>query len=242
MGCAHKENQDGFTLVEIAIVMIIIGLLIGGTFGGMKLIENMQVNKTVQDLKAIDSAAITFKDAYGRLPGDIASPATRLPNCTDAPCSTGGNGDRRIGPVSAYSVTLTLTDERFLFWHHLQSANLLSIGTKNILDMSFGEGQPDAPIGGGYRAAGYFSSWCSRPSYQAHGTTIHNGDVGSYPGGFWDGIDCKQLRSLDLKLDDGRPYAGNLISDGCTAVTGCADPNAVWALTGDGYTLWRNAF
>ena len=58
MGCAHNKHQTGFTLVEISIVMIIIGLLIGGTFGGMKLIENMQVNKTVQDLKSIESAAL----------------------------------------------------------------------------------------------------------------------------------------------------------------------------------------
>lgn len=79
MGCAHNKKLNGFTLVEISIVMIIIGLLIGGTFGGMKLIENMQVIKTVQDLKAIESAALTFKDTYGRLPGDMPNTAARLP-------------------------------------------------------------------------------------------------------------------------------------------------------------------
>ena len=150
MGCAHKENQHGFTLVEISIVMIIIGLLIGGTFGGMKLIENMQVNKTVQDLKAIESAALTFKDTYGRIPGDIRNPSARLPNCIDAPCSTGGDGNRVLD-VAQWWPALTVTSERFTFWSHLQAADLLSIGTKNISDTAFGQGQPESPIDGGFR-------------------------------------------------------------------------------------------
>ena len=155
MGCAHKQNQDGFTLVEISIVMIIIGLLIGGTFGGMKLIENMQVNKTVQDLKSIESAALTFKDTYGRLPGDIVNPAARLPNCTVAPCATGGNSDRilDVTMIADSDSAITTSSERFVFWHHLQAANLLSMNFRNIASTNFGEGQPDAPIGGGYRIA-----------------------------------------------------------------------------------------
>jgi prepilin-type N-terminal cleavage/methylation domain-containing protein len=78
--------QKGFTLVELAIVMIVIGLLIGGIFSGLRLIENAQISKTIQDLKSIESAALTFRDTYGRLPGDLRNPAVRLVNCTVAPC------------------------------------------------------------------------------------------------------------------------------------------------------------
>lgn len=144
------SSRSGFTLVEISIVMIIIGLLIGGTFGGMKLVENAQINKTIQDLKSIESAAVTFKDTYGRLPGDIANPSTRLPSCSTPPCSTGGNGNRVIGSWY-WGASLAATDEQFTLWSHLQAADLLSMGTKNTTDLTFGEGQPEMPIGGGMR-------------------------------------------------------------------------------------------
>lgn len=116
---SEPTQSSGFTLVEISIVMIIVGLLIGGTFGGMKLIENMQVNKTVQDLKAIESAALTFKDTYGRLPGDMPNTAVRLPNCTVAPCATSGNGNRTIGAAGSWMNAIIDTSENFTFWHHL---------------------------------------------------------------------------------------------------------------------------
>ncbi len=109
----------GFTLVEISIVMIIIGLLIGGTFGGMKLIDNMKVTRTIRDFKTIESATMTFKDTYGRLPGDIVSPSTRLPSCTTTPCSTGGNGNRTIDTVATWNEALVDTMEKFTFWSHI---------------------------------------------------------------------------------------------------------------------------
>ena len=125
---ANTKQAGGFTLVEISIVMIIIGLLIGGTFGGMKLIENMQVNKTVQDLKAIESAALTFKDTYGRLPGDMPNTAARLPSCTDAPCATGGNGDRQISPINAVTSWAAALD---VTWEHTHKNRAASRSLKS---------------------------------------------------------------------------------------------------------------
>lgn len=221
---ASISNTRGFTLVEISIVMIIIGLLIGGTFGGMKLIENMQVNKTVQDLKAIESAALTFKDTYGRLPGDIPNTTARLPNCTVAPCATGGNGDRRLSGTT-FDDAITSTDERFTFWSHLQAADLVAMQTKNTTDMSFGEGQPETPIGGGFRNLMRFSgAWCSAL------TTISNHvvmltmeatldpDSGSHQ---W--YSCRSLQSIDAKMDDGTPVNGRFKSGWCMASCGLSE-------------------
>jgi prepilin-type N-terminal cleavage/methylation domain-containing protein len=212
------NKSYGFTLVEISIVMIIVGLLIGGTFGGMKLIENMQVNKTVQDLKAIESAALTFKDTYGRLPGDLVNPAARLPNCTVAPCATAGNGNRVIGALNLLGGAIANTDENFTFWHHLQAADILSLGTKNTTDMSFGEGQPSGPFAG-YRVSNFNAAFVST-DYILQGTILYVNDMPSavMTGGVgmeW-AIPCSSIRSIDRKIDDEIPYNGRLKGWACT--------------------------
>jgi prepilin-type N-terminal cleavage/methylation domain-containing protein len=215
------KTQNGFTLVEIAIVMIIVGLLIGGTFGGMKLIENMQVNKTVQDLKAIESAALTFKDTYGRLPGDIVNPAARLPNCTAAPCSTAGNGNRRYD-FTTWSEALTATMEKYTFWSHLQAADLLSMGTKNTTTMDFGEGQPDGPLSGYRLVSNGNSAIFVAGEKNNEGAAIF---ISSTPSVAITGspeftVSCQQLGSVDRKIDDGITYNGNMKGWACSAGAG----------------------
>jgi prepilin-type N-terminal cleavage/methylation domain-containing protein len=217
MGCSHKQNQNGFTLVEIAIVMIIVGLLIGGTFGGMKLIENMQVNKTVQELKSIESAALTFRDTYSRLPGDMPNTAARLPNCTVAPCATGGNGDRRLEPSTLWNVALTATSERFTFWHHLQAADVLTMGVNNTADLNFGEGQPNAPVGGGYRISNHSGAFHIATSHLYSKTMVLVGiaDSALVVSGVQFVSSCSQMSSIDRKIDDGLAYNGNATSWNC---------------------------
>ena len=220
---SKPKQLSGFTLVEISIVMIIIGLLIGGTFGGMKLIENMQVNKTVQDLKSIESAALTFKDTYGRLPGDMPNTAARLPSCTDAPCATGGNGDRRLDATLATSAAIANTNERFTFWHHLQATGLLAMDYSNTADMTFGAGQPSSSLDGGFRVSDVTANGhgCIASGAWGMGEVFIINDAFSSAAITGPGtINCSQLRSLDNKLDDGLPYHGNLMSGwGCSLTT-----------------------
>lgn len=140
------KNQKGFTLVELAIVMIIIGLLIGGILKGQELIANAQVTSTVAQIKGIDAAASTFRDAYNALAGDFAQATTRLNACTANPCNN-GNGLGTIGVnVGAAGA---INDEGAYFFNQLRAANLLS-GFDGTATAAFGQAFPTASIGGGY--------------------------------------------------------------------------------------------
>jgi prepilin-type N-terminal cleavage/methylation domain-containing protein len=68
------RNQKGFTLVEIAIVLVIIGLLIGGILKGQSMIRNARVKSLVNDMENLKAAIYTYQDRYGMLPGDENDP------------------------------------------------------------------------------------------------------------------------------------------------------------------------
>lgn len=222
MECAHKQYQVGFTLVEIAIVMMIIGLLIGGTLGGMQLVKNAKISSAVRDIKAAQASAFTFRDIYGRLPGDLRNPSSRLPNCLATPCSNSGDGNRQIGDDNTHppNATSGTTDERFVFWQHLLAAGLI-VYVKPVNDISFGQGQPNIGFDGlrivwGRWSLGdgigipwhYFISTISNGN--PHASSNMSGTVGE---------------AIDRKIDDGMPNTGRMgAAWGCNSTgTGSAD-------------------
>ncbi len=144
----HMRPQAGFTLVELAIVMIIIGLLIAGVLKGQALIGNAKVTAQVSQVKSIDAATSTFKDMYAALPGDITNPAARLPNCAAVPCSTVGNGDGSITP--APGVAVATTNEAGTYFVHLNAADLITgINPVAVPPLSWGGQMPAGKVNGG---------------------------------------------------------------------------------------------
>ena len=111
-----KNRQSGFTLIEIAIVLVIIGLLLGGVLKGQEMITQGKIRNVIADLNGIQAAYYGYQDRYRAPPGDDAG-ATRWGASMGV-----GNGSSRIdGLYNASSVTAETT----LFWAHLRSAGFI---------------------------------------------------------------------------------------------------------------------
>src|SRR5271154_5486353 len=89
-GNAMSRAQTGFTLVEIAIVLVIIGLLLGGILKGQGMITQAKIKNVVSDFSGISAAYYGYQDRYRAIPGDDPNAATRWTTPTTA---TAGNGN-----------------------------------------------------------------------------------------------------------------------------------------------------
>jgi prepilin-type N-terminal cleavage/methylation domain-containing protein len=233
----HMRAQAGFTLVELAIVMIIIGLLIAGVLKGQALIQNAQVTATVAQLKAIDAATTTFKDTYNALPGDILSPGTKLPaGCAaNALCNTAGNGDGVIGNLP--NVTpVGAEGERYFV--HLNAAGLLTGIVPDVTGSTvIGNNFPAAKISGNVilasgtptgAAAGFAAALANTVAHSPGTYMVINQAIG-VPGATT-GLKPDQALRIDTKLDDGVPDTGEVLGIGtagaaagnCGTVSGAA--------------------
>lgn len=124
-----QTNQKGFTLVEIAIVLVIIGLLLGGVLKGQELIASAKVKATAAEIDSFATAFVTYQDKYRAVPGDDND----AQNNTNDAGVTNGNGDGDID-----------SGERGDVFQHMVSAGLL----KGKSDGSEPGGYFRSPYGG----------------------------------------------------------------------------------------------
>jgi prepilin-type N-terminal cleavage/methylation domain-containing protein len=115
-----KTRQTGFTLVEIAIVLVIIGLLLGGILKGQEMIVQAKIKNVIADFSGVSAAYHGYQDRYRALPGDDPNADTRW---AVAPAATKGNGN---GVVAGAYNSATVTDESRLWWDHLRRAGFVS--------------------------------------------------------------------------------------------------------------------
>ena len=112
-----KHTQKGFTLVEIAIVLVIIGLLLGGILKGQEMITQAKIKNVVADFSGISAAYYGYQDRYRSIPGDDSGAATRWSGAT----AGGGNGQ-----IAGKYNSTTDTDESRMWWDHLRRAGFVA--------------------------------------------------------------------------------------------------------------------
>jgi prepilin-type N-terminal cleavage/methylation domain-containing protein len=189
------KKQAGFTLIELAIVLVIIGLLLGGVLKGQELITQAKIKNVANDLNGVIVGIYAYQDRYRRLPGDDPGAATRW---TGAGAISGDGNNVIAGDYNS----ATAANESRLFWHHLRLAGFVSGDSSSL---ATGSTQPLNAAGGitGVQSGGLGLT----------GTIICTGS-----------LPAKIAQSLDSQLDDGSSAAGSVRSllEGTppTAVTG----------------------
>jgi len=211
-----SAREAGFTLVELAVVMVIIGVLIGGILKGQELITNARVTSTIASVKAIGAAYNGFIDQFNVQPGDMVAANTHLSNCTVNPCSgpagTAGNGmiDEPVGGAVA------VTDEGAAFFSQLLRANYITSmdGTATV---GFGRTNPTAPIGGGFTVGdsrfGQVGAAFPNTELASRPYLVLVGSVDSAANTAVGVVTPIQAGSIDTRMDDGRPNTGDIIVD-----------------------------
>lgn len=111
-----KARQKGFTLVEIAIVLVIIGLLLGGILKGQEMITQAKIKNVIADFSGISAAYHGYQDRYRSIPGDD-------PGATRWAGATAGSGN---GIVAGAYNSATATDESRLWWDHLRRSGFVA--------------------------------------------------------------------------------------------------------------------
>jgi len=184
----HRKNQ-GFTLVELSIVLVIIGLIIGGVLTGQQIIQNARITNAINGIQAYEAQFQTYAQNYGAVPGDDPSASTRFPSLSGTQETVDGDNDGNVGTASSFdtSTATGTAGESRLVWAHLRAAGLV----KNQVTSGSTAVQPPNPFGGIYGFQnGAFSDVFS--------TTVLC--LNKVPSG--------AAQAIDARLDDGTSNAG----------------------------------
>jgi prepilin-type N-terminal cleavage/methylation domain-containing protein len=233
-----RAREAGFTLVEIAIVLVIIGLLLGGILKGQELITSARVRNLADQASAVQAAYYGFVDRYHTIPGDMlqsqvcgAIGDANVPGCPN-PAAPGGNGNAAIDAND--------WGEASAVWTHLAGAGFIQ-GRYNGAAANAGAytnvNPPLAPTNpwGGFlllgRTANYLDQ-AAAPPPRLHLVIGNN-------------IPVNVMRELDVKIDDSAPRSGVFRAPGNAAAfqpvgqeTPPANPGCV-ANDANGIPIWN---
>lgn len=180
----RERRQQGFTLIEIAIVLVIVGLLLGAVLKGQELIFNSKVKASYNLGRELTAAMYAYQDRYKVLPGDDSNAVTRFPSAS--PATTAGNGDGFMNQIVNWNCAGVVTGDNCRFFHHLRLAGFISGSASD---------NPQAALGGSVNVAqgNYFVSSASTSPAMA----------------YWYGsLTAKSGQAVDLGFDDGNPATG----------------------------------
>jgi prepilin-type N-terminal cleavage/methylation domain-containing protein len=216
----------GFTLVELSIVLIIIGLIVGGVVAGQSMIHSAELNAVIKDIAKVKISMNMFRDKYDYPPGD-------MPNATDywPSISVNGNGDGFIKQTSWYGESLEA-------WEHMKLAgfkfNCKCNGNDGSeTDQVPGSNLPQSP----FKDSGY---WFRDPSSVS--VPFENGIANLLQFGRENytlalsrgSVNPADAKHIDNKMDDGIANSGSVFAETASdASSTCRSPASVYTLSND---------
>jgi prepilin-type N-terminal cleavage/methylation domain-containing protein len=233
----NSSQNRGFTLLELSIVIIIIGLVLGGILVGRDLIKAAEVRAQISQIQSYNSAATVFTDKYKYLPGDItATAATKYGFNARGQYAGEGDGNGILEGINTDAANQNLgyyegSGETGMFWVDLTWANGLNI---NLIPGSFITARPNAAIttempatsfplyfptaklGGNLYVIVFSISGINYFGLQPIGRL----SPGSFLDSFGDSLGnpvkssltVQQAYNIDAKIDDGLPQSGNVMA------------------------------
>lgn len=205
------KRNSAFTLLELAIVLVIIALLSGGIMISRELIKTAEMNAIYKQIQEYESARINFEIKYHCLAGDCADGIT-------TGLGSNGNGN---GQLDVY----TVSNELYQYWQHLGNAGMITgkytgvggPGPDNH-DYVIGTNIPAAvrrDVGiGVFQFVPYYNEWKNRLGKQELANThfyVVGRDSQTYDEGIWNGaFTIGELQGLDRKFDDGLANNGRI--------------------------------
>jgi prepilin-type N-terminal cleavage/methylation domain-containing protein len=217
-GERQMKKQSGFTLVEIAIVLVIIGLLLGGVLKGQELINQAKIKNLGNDINGLSAAIYGYQDRFKKLPGDDNAAVARWSTAT-----TDGNGNGVLegcyngDTTCSGAVTVTPnTAESLRFWQHLRLSGFVGGNAAASLTTA---ALPQNAVGG------YLGVQSG-----AFGNASLNVCSANLPG--------KLASALDASLDDGIPNSGQVRAAAITVLNSAVPDTAATNYVADDSTLY----
>lgn len=211
----YTRTSGGFTLIEIAIVIIIIGLILGGVLKGQELIRSARTHNVADQGSAVKAAIMGFMDRFRALPGDYDKASANIPDIGDG---QNGDGNSRVGYNDSKEPgkpdDANRRKEVGLVWQHLAKSGFISgafdgkplrsgdIAAWNCPSETCMTNAFNGPLLFIYAREQTGVSWAS--------DAMNNNQL-------WSGrrLPVELLSDLDRKLDDGKPSTGNFrVGDG----------------------------